>query len=131
MEKPKWSEIQEFGEWLVTRGFVTDRDRTRFTKGKDGVCLEFWISECANGSFKSLNAQIQLNFVDTWCRGPVIARTFNFLPCKTLSREFVMMCEQQHRMVELETESFFTKVANLVAEKNNEIKEINRGAKNA
>jgi hypothetical protein len=42
-----------------------------------------------------------------------------------------MMCEQQHRMVELETESFFTKVVNLVAEKNNEIKEINRGAKNA
>ena len=131
MAKPKWSEIRDFGEWLVTRGFVTDRDRTRFTKGKDGVCLEFWISECANGSFKSLNAQIQLNFVDTWYRNPVIARTFNFLPCKTLSREFVMMCEQQHRMVELETESFFTKVANLVAEKNNEIKEINRGAKNA
>lgn len=42
-----------------------------------------------------------------------------------------MMCEQQHCMVELETESFFTKVANLVAEKNNEIKEINRGARNA
>ena len=131
MAKPTWSEIQEFGKWLESRGFGTDRDRTRFTKGKDGVCLEFWISECANGSFKSLNAQIQLNFVDTWYRNPVIARTFNFLPCKTLSREFVMMCEQQHRMVELETETFFTKVANLVAEKNNEIKEINRGAKNA
>jgi hypothetical protein len=131
MAKPKWSEIQEFGKWLESRGFGTDRDRTRFTKGKDGVCLEFWISECANGSFKSLNAQIQMNFVDTWYRNPVIARTFSFLPCKTLSREFVMMCEQQHRMVELETESFFTKVANLVAEKNNEIKEINRGAKNA
>ena len=41
-----------------------------------------------------------------------------------------MMCEQQHRMVELETEAFFTKVNNLVAEKNNEIKEINRGTKN-
>ena len=131
MTKPKWSEIHEFGEWLESRGFETDRDRTRFTKGKDGVRLEFWISECANGSFKSLNAQIQLNFVDTWYRNPVIARTFNFLPCKTLSREFVMMCEQQHRMVELETESFFTKVNNMVAEKNNEIKEINRGAKNA
>lgn len=131
MAKPTWSEIQEFGEWMETRGFETDRDRTRFTKGKECVCLEFWISECANGSFKCLNAQIQLNFVDTWYRNPVIARTFNFLPCKTLSREFVMMCEQQHRMVELETESFFTKVANLVAEKNNEIKEINRGTKNA
>jgi len=131
MAKPKWSEIQDFEEWLVTRGFETDRDRTRFTKGKDGVCLKFWISECANGSFKSLNAQIQLNFVETWYSNPAIARTFTFLPCKTLSREFVMMCEQQHRMVELETESFFTKVANLVAEKNNEIKEINRGAKNA
>ena len=130
MAKPKWSEIQEFGEWLESRGFGSDRDRTRFTKGKDGVSLEFWISECANGSFKCLNAHIQLNFVDTWYRNPVIARTFSFLPCKTLSREFVMMCEQQHRMVELETESFFTKVANLVAEKNNEIKEINRGAKN-
>lgn len=131
MAKPKWSEIQDFEEWLVTRGFETDRDRTRFTKGKDGVCLKFWISECANGSFKSLNAQIQLNFVDTWYSNPVIARTFNFLPCKTMSREFVMMCEQQHRMVELETESFFTKVANLVAEKNDEIKEITRGARNA
>jgi hypothetical protein len=32
MAKPKWSEIQEFGEWLVTRGFETDSDRTRFTK---------------------------------------------------------------------------------------------------
>ena len=41
------------------------------------------------------------------------------------------MCEHQHRMVELENESFFTKVNNMVAEKNNEIKEINRGAKNA
>lgn len=131
MAKPKWSEIQDFGEWLVTRGFETDRDRTRFTKGKDGVCLEFWISECANGSFKCLNAQIQLNFVDTWYRNPGIARTFTFLPCKTLSHEFVLMCEHQHRMVELETESFFTKVNNMVAEKTNEIKEINRGAKNA
>lgn len=133
MTKPKWSEIQEFGEWLESRGFGSDRDRdrTRFTKGKDGVSLEFWISECANGSFKCLNAQIQLNFVDTWYRNPVIARTFSFLPCKTLSREFVTMYEQQHRMVELETESFFTKVNNLVAEKNNEIKEINRGTKNA
>ena len=131
MAKPTWSEIREFGEWLESRGFGTDRDRTRFTKGKDGVCLEFWISECANGSFKCLNAQIQLNFVDTWYRNPVIARTFTFLPSKTLSREFVMMCEHQLRMVELETESFFTKVNNLVAEKNNEIKEINRGAKNA
>ena len=131
MAKPTWSEIQDFGEWLVTRGFETDRDRTRFTKGKEGVCLEFWISKCANGSFKCLNAQIRLNFVDTWYRNPVIVRALNFLPCKTLSREFVMMCEQQHRMVELETESFFTKVANLVAEKNNEIKEINRGARNA
>lgn len=131
MAKPKWSEIQEFGEWMESRGFGSDRDRTRFSKGKDGACLEFWISECTNGSFKCLNAQIRLNFVDIWCRSPVIARTFSFIPCKTLSREFVMMCEQQHRMVELETESFFTKVANLVAEKNNEIKEINRGAKNA
>ena len=131
MAKPTWSEIQKFGDWLTACGFETDRDRRRFTKGKDGVCLEFWISECANGSFKCLNAQIQLNFVDTWYRNPVIARTFSFLPCKTLSREFVTMCEQQHRMVELETESFFTKVNNLVAEKNNEIKEINRGTKNA
>ena len=131
MAKPKWSEIQDFGEWMETRGFETDSDRTRFTKGTDVVCLEVWISEFANGSFKSLNAQIRLNFVDTWYRNPVIVRALNFLPCKTLSREFVMMCEQQHRMVELETESFFTKVANLAAEKNNEIKEINRGAKNA
>ena len=131
MAKPTWSEIQEFGKWLESRGFGTDRDRTQFTKGKDGVCLEFWISECANGSFKCLNAQFQLNFVDTWCRNPLIARTFSFLPCKTLSREFVMMCEQQLRMVELETESFFMKVHNLVAEKNNEIKKINLGAMNA
>ena len=131
MAKPTWSEIQEFGAWMETHGFETDRDRTRFNKGNDGVCLEFWISKCANGSFKCLNAQIKLTFVETWCRSPIIARTFSFIPCKTLSREFVMMCEQQHRMVELETESFFTKVANLVAEKNNEIKKINRGAKNA
>lgn len=131
MAKPTWSEIRDFEEWLITRGFETDRDRTRFTKGKEGVCLEFWISKCANGSFKCLNAQIQLKFVETWCRSQVISRTFSFIPCKTLSREFVMMCEQQHRMVELETESFFTKVDNLVAEKNNEIKEINRGARNA
>ena len=131
MTKPTWSEIREFGDWLESRGFGTDRDRKQFTKGKDGVCLEFWISECANGSFKCLNAQIQMNFVDTWYRNPVIARAFSFLPCKTLSREFVMMCEQQLRMVELETESFFTKVHNLVAEKNNEIKKINLGAKNA
>ncbi len=131
MAKPTWSEIQEFGVWMESRGFGTDRDRTRFTKGKDGVCLEFWIGECANGSFKCLNAQIQLNFVETWYRNPVISRTFSFLPCKTLSREFVTMCEERLRMVELETESFFTKVGNLVAEKNNEIKEINRGAKNA
>lgn len=127
MAKPTWSEIQEFGKWLESRGFGSDRDRTRFTKGKDGVCLEFWISECANGSFKCLNAQIQLNFVDTWYRNPGITRTFTFLPCKTLSREFVMMREHQQRMVELETESFFTKVNNLVAEKTNEIKKINRG----
>ena len=131
MAKPTWSEIQEFGAWMETHGFETDRDRTRFNKGNDGVCLEFWISKCANGSFKCLNAQIKLTFVETWCRSPIIARTFSFIPCKTLSREFVMMCEQQHRMVELETESFFTKVDNLVAEKNNEIKEINRGARNA
>ena len=131
MTKPTWTEIQEFGKWMESRGFETDRDRTQFNKGNDGVCLEFWISACANGSFKCLNAQIKLKFVETWCRSPVIARTFSFIPCKTLSREFVMMCEQQHRMVELETESFFTKVANLVAEKNNEIKEINRGARNA
>jgi hypothetical protein len=131
MAKPTWSEIRKFGEWLESRGFETDRDRMRFTKGKDGVCLEICISKCANGSFKCLSAQIQLTFVDAWSSNPVIARTFPFLPCKTLSREFVMMCEQQHRMVEPETEAFFTKVNNLVAEKNNEIKEINRGAKNA
>ena len=131
MAKPTYSEIRDFGDWLETRGFETDRDRIRFTKGKDGVCLEFWISECANGSFKCLNAQIQLNFVDTWYRNPVITRTFNFLPCKTLSHEFVTMCEHQRRMIELETESFFTKVNNLVAEKITEIKEINRGSKNA
>ena len=131
MAKPTWSEIQEFGAWMETHGFETDRDCTRFNKGNDGVCLEFWISECAYGSFKSLNAQIKLKFVETWCRSPVIARTFSFIPCKTLSREFVMMCEQQHRMAELETETFFTKVNNLVAEKTNEIKEINRGTKNA
>lgn len=131
MSKPTWSEIREFGEWMESHGFRADRDRTRFTKGKDGVCLELWISECANGSFKCLNAQIWLNFVDTWCRNPVIARTFPFLPCKTLSHEFVTMCEQRYRMVELETESFFTKVNNLVSEKNGEIREINREAKNA
>lgn len=131
MTKPTWSEIREFGEWMESRGFGADRDRTRFTQGKDDVCLEFWISECANGSFKCLNAQIRLNFVDTWCRNPVIARTFSFIPCKTLSHEFVTMCEQQYRMVELETESFFTKVNNLVSEKNGEIREINREAKNA
>lgn len=131
MAKPTWSEIREFREWMESRGFESDRDRMRFTKDKDGIRLEICISECANGSFKCLNAQIQLNFVETWYRNPVIVRTFTFLPCKTLSHEFVTMCEQQHRMVELETESFFTKVNNLVAEKNNEIKEINRGEKNA
>ena len=131
MAKPTWTELNEFRDWMEKFGYETDRNRMRFTKGKDDVRLEVWISECTNGSFKCLNAQIQLNFVDTWYRNPVIARTFTFLPCKTLSHEFVTMCEHQRRMIELETESFFTKVHNLVAEKTNEIKEINRGAKNA
>lgn len=131
MTKPTHSEIREFGNWLETRGFETDRDRTHFTKGKDGIRLELCIRECNNGSFKCLDAQIRLNFVNIWGHNTAIVSTFSFLPCKTLSREFVTMCEQQHRMVELETESFFAKVASLVAEKNNEIKEINRGAKNA
>lgn len=129
MQKPTYSEIREFGNWLETCGFETDRDRTHFTKEKGGICLELCIRECVNGSFKCLDAQIRLNFVDIGY--PVNTRTFSFLPCKTLSREFVTMCEQQYRMVELETESFFAKVASLVAEKNNEIKEINRGTNNA
>ena len=131
MAKPTWTEINEFRDWMETRGYNTDRDRMRFTKDKDGIRLEICISECANGSFKCLSAQIQLNFVDTWSRNPVIARNFNFFPCKTLSHEFVTMCEFQHRMIEMETESFFIKVHNLVAEKNKDIKEINRGAKDA
>lgn len=126
MAKPTYSEIREFGNWLETCGFETDRDRTHFTKEKGGICLELCIRECVNGSFKCLDAQIQLKFIDVWSRNSVFARTFSFLPCKTLSREFVTMCEQQYRMVELETESFFAKVASLVAEKNSEIKEINR-----
>ena len=131
MAKPTWKEIGEFRDWMETSGYETDRDRNHFKKGKDGVSLEFWLSGCVDGSFKCLNAQVQLNFVDTWYHNPVISRTLTFLPCKTLSHEFVTMCEHQHRMIELETETFFTKVHNLVAEKNNEIKEINRGAKNA
>lgn len=129
MQKPTYSEIREFGNWLETCGFETDRNRTHFTKEKGGIRLELCIRECNNGSFKCLDAQIQLKFVDTWY--PVTHGTFSFLPCKTLSREFVTMCEQQYHMVELETESFFAKVNNLVAEKNNEIKEINRGTNNA
>jgi hypothetical protein len=131
MAKPTWAEISEFKDWMVERGYETDRDRTRFKKGKDGIALEFWIGEGPNGSFKCLNAQVQLNFVDTWFHTAGIFRTGAFMPCKTLSHEYVLMCELQHRKIELETESFFAKANNLIAETTDEIKKINRGAQNA
>jgi hypothetical protein len=131
MNKPTYGEIKDFKDWLISCGYETDRDRNHFTKTDNGVELEFWMSACTNNTFKCLNARITLLFSETWFRHPNIFRSMAFTPCKTLSHDYVLMCEQQFRLTVLETASFFKKLSNLVHEKDKEIKEINKGARNA
>ena len=128
MKKPSYSEINEFKNYLVSHGYETDRDRTRFTRKGDGVTLELWISGCTDGSFKALNARITLNFMNSWHNTGSFYTHVDFLPCKALSHSYVVMCELEHRKVELDVESFFSHTRNMVIERDKEVKEINKAA---
>lgn len=128
MIKPTYGEIREFKEWLIANGYETDRDEKYFKKNENGVSLEITISSCTNGTFKQVNARIWLNFVELWYDKVDIFRTITFEPCKTLSREYVALCEAQRSEMVREVESFFFKIRGLVVSRNKEIKEINRAA---
>lgn len=128
MIKPTYGEIREFKEWLIANGYETDRDEKYFKKNENGVSLEITISSCTNGAFKQVNARIWLNFVESWYNKADIFRTIAFEPCKTLSREYVALCEAQRSEIVREVESFFFKIRGLVVSRNKEIKEINRTA---
>ena len=128
MIKPTYGEIKDFKDWLIASGYETDRDQRRFTKTEYGVSLEFTISKCNDDSFKHLNATISLKFVEPWGKYEAIFRNGDFMSCRALSHEYVSMCEYQAHAMAQEVESFFFKMHNLIAIKNQEIKEINRAA---
>ena len=128
MKKPTYAEINEFKNYLESHGYETDRDRTRFTRKGDGVTLELWISGCTDGSFKALNARIELTFMNCWHNTGSFYTHIDFLPCKALSHSYVTMCELERREIELEVESFFNHTNNKVRKHDKEIKDINKAA---
>lgn len=131
MKKPSYSEINDFKNYLISHGYETDRDRTRFTRKGNGVTLDLWISGCTDGSFKALNARITLNFMNCWHNTGSFYTHIDFLPCKALSHSYVIMCELEHRKVELEVETFFIHTNNMVRKCDTEVKEINKAAMEA
>lgn len=104
--KPTWAERSEFNDWLVDKGFETDRERTRFTFMGNDANLELWYSSCPNGDFKSINARINLKFARSIYYGGR-SGYFNFAPCRILSREYVDECLGTLYKVQTLTEFFF------------------------